>query len=541
MPKLDSRNELTTPVLDDLLLIQDISDLGDGLTGTSKKIEAGTLLAGPSIFVAANDATDQEKRHANYVCDGVADDVQIQAAIDAAEAADIGIIRLSKGTFILTAQLALNSVQLVGATPFGMIGAADEGTALEAHSTFPGATSMIEIEGGGCCVNGIDIDGGNYADIGINAEDIIFLTVTHCYFRRFDGNTSQAIRCGGVLGFYLEKCNFQSDVDGYALDAQSTYGSSYYGVNVGHAIGCWFDGRGGQIRLDGIMHFYDCDFECRTWDANPIVEIGPNTQSQIGFFGCYWEIVRESFDIVMVHMNDSSKATFSGCQLDADSSANSVGILADEAYSHFSVTGTVFRNLVTGIEISDGAAAGGTFISGNDFVGVTTEIDLSSDPFGYTATHSGFIQMPNGLGFVTSGGQRYGNRYWSTLTSFDPKVAFIHHLNLTDPETLQPGLADFTGQAMVLYFHNANTTLDDAAGQFYLQSGADITPTAGVAILFIADYQNHWREVGDYSLRLLNDYTITNDNPDRAFDADTVAIAELADVVATLIRDLGMG
>ena len=33
-------------------------------------------------------------------------------------------------------------------------------------------------------------------------------------------------------------------------------------------------------------------------------------------------------------------------------------------------------------------------------------------------------------------------------------------------------------------------------------------------------------------------YTIDNDTPDRAFDADTVAVAELADVVATLIADL---
>jgi len=33
-------------------------------------------------------------------------------------------------------------------------------------------------------------------------------------------------------------------------------------------------------------------------------------------------------------------------------------------------------------------------------------------------------------------------------------------------------------------------------------------------------------------------WTITNDAADRAFDADTVAVAELADVVATLITDL---
>lgn len=33
-------------------------------------------------FVAASDASDEDKRRANYVCDGIADDVEIQAAID---------------------------------------------------------------------------------------------------------------------------------------------------------------------------------------------------------------------------------------------------------------------------------------------------------------------------------------------------------------------------------------------------------------------------------------------------------------------------
>jgi hypothetical protein len=35
-------------------------------------------------------------------------------------------------------------------------------------------------------------------------------------------------------------------------------------------------------------------------------------------------------------------------------------------------------------------------------------------------------------------------------------------------------------------------------------------------------------------------YTITNDSTDRVYDANTVVVAELADVVATLIRDLAV-
>ena len=36
-----------------------------------------------TLTVAANDASDASKGRADYVCDGTADDVQIQAALDA--------------------------------------------------------------------------------------------------------------------------------------------------------------------------------------------------------------------------------------------------------------------------------------------------------------------------------------------------------------------------------------------------------------------------------------------------------------------------
>lgn len=37
-----------------------------------------------------------------------------------------------------------------------------------------------------------------------------------------------------------------------------------------------------------------------------------------------------------------------------------------------------------------------------------------------------------------------------------------------------------------------------------------------------------------------NTYTITNDSTDRTFDANSTTVAELADVLATLIRDLAV-
>ncbi|MCX5537744.1 hypothetical protein OG785_45645 [Streptomyces sp. NBC_00006] len=66
----------------------------------------GHGLAG-AYYVAANDAPTAEKTRADYLCDGTADNVQIQQAIDAAKTAGGGIVQLSVGTFHLAATLTI--------------------------------------------------------------------------------------------------------------------------------------------------------------------------------------------------------------------------------------------------------------------------------------------------------------------------------------------------------------------------------------------------------------------------------------------------
>lgn len=57
--------------------------------------------------VASASATTAEKARADWVCDGTADDVQIQAAINAVKAAGGGQVVLSSGTFNLAARLVI--------------------------------------------------------------------------------------------------------------------------------------------------------------------------------------------------------------------------------------------------------------------------------------------------------------------------------------------------------------------------------------------------------------------------------------------------
>ncbi len=73
---------------------------------------------GGTLLVAAHNATAEHKRAANYVCDGRADDVEIQAAVDALPSSG-GMVVLSEGTFSLDAQIskAGDNVCIAGAGP----------------------------------------------------------------------------------------------------------------------------------------------------------------------------------------------------------------------------------------------------------------------------------------------------------------------------------------------------------------------------------------------------------------------------------------
>jgi hypothetical protein len=73
------------------------------------------LPAAPTVtyLVASSTAPAATIALANYVCDGVADDVQIQAAISAVQTAGGGIVELTEGTFNTTATLEVTASNVV--------------------------------------------------------------------------------------------------------------------------------------------------------------------------------------------------------------------------------------------------------------------------------------------------------------------------------------------------------------------------------------------------------------------------------------------
>jgi hypothetical protein len=59
-----------------------------------------------TLVVAASDSSDESKAQADYLCDGIADNVEIQAAIDALPAVG-GCVQLLEGTFYIAAAIEI--------------------------------------------------------------------------------------------------------------------------------------------------------------------------------------------------------------------------------------------------------------------------------------------------------------------------------------------------------------------------------------------------------------------------------------------------
>jgi hypothetical protein len=105
----------------DPLKFIDLDDTPSGYSGNAGKAvkvnsgEDGLEFAAPctrsgTLKVAASNATDTEKAQADYVCDGIDDDVEIQAALDALQTAGGGTLELSSGDFTIEDTLIIPPV-----------------------------------------------------------------------------------------------------------------------------------------------------------------------------------------------------------------------------------------------------------------------------------------------------------------------------------------------------------------------------------------------------------------------------------------------
>lgn len=139
---------------------------------------------GATIVVAASDSL--KNRSANYVCDGVNDEVEIQAAIDALPAGG-GRVQLLDGTFYCPASIVLDDgVELIGCGYSTVIFVPNN-----TDTDYPviAATSKNNI-----AIRDLRLDGnranqtGDWPDnSGIKFDTVTYSQVTNCWIVDFDG------------------------------------------------------------------------------------------------------------------------------------------------------------------------------------------------------------------------------------------------------------------------------------------------------------------------------------------------------------------
>lgn len=132
-----------------------------------------------TLIVAASNATTSSKRDADYVCLGVADDVTIQAAIDALPAAG-GSIEFSEGKFVLTAALEVpDNVLLTGKGYASRLDRETVGDAINAVGTSGARRANVVVEL--LRITGPSTSGTNVVGKGVDLDYADRCTVHHCW------------------------------------------------------------------------------------------------------------------------------------------------------------------------------------------------------------------------------------------------------------------------------------------------------------------------------------------------------------------------
>ena len=281
--KVSALTNLAAPTRDDLLyVVNDPSGVP-----ASRKATLESVITGPSLFVAASDATANGIKNADYVCDGVDDQVQIQAAIDALPAAG-GVVQLSGGTFIVDYAGTFTGDGLV--TRYSVV--IQTATAPLWLKGVPGATTIKGRDGaeiGHMVLNrgtlaarrtnptyfsGIDFFSNSVSGVALGAMYAYDITVDYCKFRGSNyydvhflaitqGSTFTHNKFVGQRGMRLENdhhlvSNNRFDADGGVLegdrallvlspDWDQIYGDTRYTHHSSSVIGNTF--MGGTIQL----------------------------------------------------------------------------------------------------------------------------------------------------------------------------------------------------------------------------------------------------------------------------------------------------
>jgi len=216
-------------------------------TGTAQPLVSRSA----TLVVAASNASPRSKLGADYVCDGTADEVEINAAIAALPAGG-GKVVLSEGTFTLAARINFPAIDNIV-----LEGAGREATTITAVNASAIDSTMVRISGrSNCSVRHLTID-GNKANQAIllcglylencnncDVEDVSIIDTTHIglYIDSTSSASPNLVRRviitnagnlavipGGSAGFQLD-----NDVVGSVIGDLTVISSSGHGIVLGN-------------------------------------------------------------------------------------------------------------------------------------------------------------------------------------------------------------------------------------------------------------------------------------------------------------------
>lgn len=324
----------------------------------------------PSLLIASSTANVRTKSRADYICDGTADQVQIQAALDALPSG-AGKVMLSEGTFAIAASITIS----------------DPGTILEGQGwgtilNVPNGMNDHVIEftpGVGVRMDGVVIKDLKIAANGANqtAGDTIYaLGASWCKFINLwinqpwgNGIHLYQDNLGG-FGHHnsIESCFIDDGEDSNGGDGRAIY---LHESDENMVVNSTFQGNG-RAAAGEPNHIFD------TAGLNSVIGCQFVTgQTAIKFQGAHNKAIGNTFDGCQNHQMriNGAKNTISGnnfYNIGFGSSSGDIDGLWVDNVSYTTITGNFFIPYVTtagcrsGINLSSGPSTN-TVIVGNTF------------------------------------------------------------------------------------------------------------------------------------------------------------------------------
>ena len=361
--------------------------------------------------VAATDSKDTT--NADFFCDGTADEVQIQEAIDALPT-DGGTVLLLEGNYTIAAEIAMNDVKirLVG------MGA---GTIL----TTTTAITAVHITGSENCVESIRFKGilsSGCVGVSITGGLTQYCRVSHCWFE----DSYRAI--SGQGRYHVINNNIIED-GSYCIDVSSTwttitgnvvFSGSVYGI-LASGSNQAVTGNVVKDSARGIFISAQSSAFGNSVEGSGSFGIGTNVDN-VNITG---NSITDSSQSIQLINTDGGVVSSNYIQNDG----SSVGAIDLDSCTKLTVSNNVIVKADThGINVED---TNHSIISGNNIHDVSEDTDNTYDGINLNTTSTYNIISNNRISNDAANDQKYGIREASTDDDFN----LIHGNICTDAQT----------------------------------------------------------------------------------------------------------